>query len=53
MHVATPDGRRSITACAVIDASGTWGTPNPLGGDGYLADGEARTLTGSATGSRT
>ena len=41
VHVATPDGRRSITACAVIDASGTWGTPNPLGGDGYLADGEA------------
>ena len=30
-----------LTACAVIDASGTWGTPNPLGGDGYLADGEA------------
>ncbi len=41
VHVATPDGRRTITACAVIDASGTWGTPNPLGGDGYLADGEA------------
>ena len=41
VHVATPDGRRSITACAVIDASGTWGTANPLGGDGYLADGEA------------
>jgi thioredoxin reductase len=41
VHVATPDGRRSTTACAVIDASGTWGTPNPLGGDGYLADGEA------------
>ena len=32
---------RSLTACAVIDASGTWGTPNPLGGDGYPADGEA------------
>jgi len=41
VHVATPDGRRSLTACAVIDASGTWGTPNPLGGDGYPADGEA------------
>jgi thioredoxin reductase len=41
VHAATPAGRRSITACAVIDASGTWGTPNPLGGDGYLADGEA------------
>ena len=41
VHVATPDGRRSLTACAVIDASGTWGSPNPLGGDGYRADGEA------------
>ncbi len=41
VHVATPDGRRSFTACAVIDASGTWRTPNPLGADGYLADGEA------------
>jgi thioredoxin reductase len=30
-----------ITAHAVIDASGTWATPNPLGGDGYPAIGEA------------
>ncbi|SER23249.1 NAD(P)-binding domain-containing protein [Actinokineospora terrae] len=29
-----------ITARAVIDASGTWGTPNPLGGDGLPAIGE-------------
>lgn len=29
-----------ITARAVIDASGTWGTPNPLGGDGLPAVGE-------------
>ncbi|HEX6328965.1 MAG TPA: NAD(P)-binding domain-containing protein [Jiangellaceae bacterium] len=29
-----------ITARAVIDASGTWATPNPLGGDGYPAAGE-------------
>lgn len=29
-----------ITARAVIDASGTWATPNPLGGDGYPAVGE-------------
>ncbi len=29
-----------ITARAVIDASGTWATPNPLGGDGYRAVGE-------------
>jgi hypothetical protein len=30
-----------ITARAVIDASGTWGLPNPLGGDGRQALGEA------------
>ncbi len=41
VHVATPEGRTSLTACAVIDASGTWGTPNPLGADGYPAAGEA------------
>ncbi|GAA0246423.1 NAD(P)-binding domain-containing protein [Saccharothrix mutabilis subsp. mutabilis] len=29
-----------ITARAVIDASGTWGDPNPLGGDGLPALGE-------------
>jgi cation diffusion facilitator CzcD-associated flavoprotein CzcO len=29
-----------ITARAVIDASGTWGSPNPLGGDGLPAIGE-------------
>lgn len=29
-----------ITARAVIDASGTWGSPNPLGGDGLPAAGE-------------
>jgi len=40
VHVATPNGRTSLTACAVVDASGTWGTPSPLGGDGYLAAGE-------------
>jgi hypothetical protein len=36
------DGRReTIHARAVIDATGTWATPNPLGGNGLLADGEA------------
>jgi thioredoxin reductase len=40
VHVSTPVGRTSFTACAVIDASGTWGTPNPLGADGYQAAGE-------------
>jgi thioredoxin reductase len=41
VHVQTPDGRDQVTAAAVIDASGTWGTPNPLGSDGYVAPGEA------------
>jgi hypothetical protein len=36
------DGRReTILARAVIDATGTWATPNPLGGNGLPADGEA------------
>ena len=38
----TPDGRRRIQAAAVIDASGTWTTPNPMGSGGVAADGEAR-----------
>lgn len=29
-----------VLARAVIDASGTWGSPNPLGADGYPAAGE-------------
>ncbi|HVK24529.1 MAG TPA: NAD(P)-binding domain-containing protein [Actinokineospora sp.] len=40
VHVATADGEERITAQAVIDASGTWTTPNPLGGDGLPAVGE-------------
>ncbi|TDD32524.1 NAD(P)-binding domain-containing protein [Saccharopolyspora elongata] len=41
VHVATTDGgEERITARAVIDASGTWGSPNPLGGDGLAAVGE-------------
>lgn len=40
VHVETPDGPRRIIASAVIDASGTWGTPNPLGSEGYPALGE-------------
>lgn len=35
------DGRRRLDrARAVIDGSGTWGTPNPLGANGLPADGE-------------
>ncbi len=41
VHVETARGRETVTASAVIDASGTWGTPNPLGSDGYPAAGEA------------
>ncbi|MGW7531698.1 FAD-dependent oxidoreductase [Amycolatopsis sp. NPDC054798] len=41
VHVRTADGREErITARAVIDASGTWTSPNPLGGDGLPAIGE-------------
>ncbi|GAA2341628.1 NAD(P)-binding domain-containing protein [Saccharopolyspora halophila] len=39
-HVETATGQERITARAVIDASGTWASPNPLGGDGLPADGE-------------
>ncbi|MGQ0838187.1 NAD(P)-binding domain-containing protein [Actinokineospora sp.] len=40
VHVRTASGDERITARAVVDASGTWGTPNPLGGDGLPAIGE-------------
>ncbi|WP_311932057.1 FAD-dependent oxidoreductase [Microbispora sp. H11081] len=41
VHVRTADGREErIGARAVIDASGTWTTPGPLGGDGLPAIGE-------------
>jgi thioredoxin reductase len=41
VKVATPDGVTRLAASAVIDASGTWGGPSPLGGDGMPALGEA------------
>ncbi|WP_194837342.1 NAD(P)-binding domain-containing protein [Nocardia sp. XZ_19_369] len=41
VHVRTADGEQRITARALIDASGTWTTPSPLGGDGLAAIGEA------------
>ncbi|MFB7373688.1 NAD(P)-binding domain-containing protein [Streptomyces sp. NPDC056222] len=41
VHVAHADGREErILARAVIDASGTWATPSPAGGDGLPALGE-------------
>lgn len=41
VHVSTPHGSRRLLASAVVDASGTWTGPNPLGTDGYPAFGEA------------
>ena len=40
LHVETPAGPERLLARAVVDASGTWTTPNPLGADGYPALGE-------------
>jgi thioredoxin reductase len=41
VHVVDADGAPSrFTAAAVVDASGTFTRPNPIGGDGYPADGE-------------
>jgi hypothetical protein len=40
LQVDTPVGVQRIVASAVVDASGTWGGPNPLGGDGLRALGE-------------
>jgi cation diffusion facilitator CzcD-associated flavoprotein CzcO len=40
VHVTTNRGEELITARAVVDASGTWTRPNPLGGDGLPALGE-------------
>lgn len=41
VHVRSTDGREArLTARAVIDASGTWSVPGPLGADGLPALGE-------------
>jgi glycine/D-amino acid oxidase-like deaminating enzyme len=40
IRVATPDGEREFLARAVLDASGTWSQPNPLGANGLPAAGE-------------
>ena len=41
VHITTADGaEQRVTARAVIDASGTWSTPSPMGGDGLPALGE-------------
>jgi len=42
LRIARPDGEEEVVeAKAVIDASGTWTSPNPAGADGLLAIGEA------------
>jgi thioredoxin reductase len=41
LAVASKKGIRRDLARAIIDASGTWTTPNPLGASGLLAIGEA------------
>jgi thioredoxin reductase len=40
IRVETTEGEAEIQACAVLDASGTWSTPNPLGANGLPAIGE-------------
>ncbi|MFJ6387302.1 FAD-dependent oxidoreductase [Streptomyces sp. NPDC091972] len=41
VHIRTADGREErLTARAVIDASGTWAVPGPMGADGLPALGE-------------
>jgi hypothetical protein len=40
VRVRTVEGEERIVARAVVDASGTWGRPNPLGADGWPALGE-------------
>ena len=40
VHVETTTGRERLVGSAVVDASGTWTQPNPLGADGYPALGE-------------
>lgn len=46
VHVSNADGtERRVPARAVIDASGTWGQPNPAGADGVPAIGERAAAT--------
>jgi hypothetical protein len=40
VRAQTPDGVGEFKAWAVIDASGTWGMPNPMGANGLPALGE-------------
>lgn len=40
LRVSTPAGDTELLASAVLDASGTWSTPNPMGANGLPALGE-------------
>ena len=40
LHVHGTAGHQRLLASAVVDASGTWTQPNPIGADGYPALGE-------------
>jgi Pyridine nucleotide-disulphide oxidoreductase len=40
IRAMTPSGVREFKAWAVLDASGTWGKPNPMGANGLPAIGE-------------
>jgi hypothetical protein len=42
LSIVTADGIRRDLARAVIDASGTWSMPNPIGANGLRADGETQ-----------
>lgn len=48
VHIDSADGEYRLQARAVIDASGTWGLPNPAGADGLPALGE-RAASGALT----
>jgi hypothetical protein len=50
VRAATPEGVREFLAQAVIDATGTWATPNPLGANGLPALGEDELAAHIASG---
>ncbi|MDQ3026120.1 MAG: NAD(P)-binding domain-containing protein, partial [Pseudomonadota bacterium] len=50
IRCVTPEGVRQFGAWAVLDASGTWSKPNPLGANGLPAIGEAEAAAHIAYG---
>lgn len=51
LRVQAGEGEVRLRARAVIDASGTWRSPNVLGGDGLAASGEAAARVAGVIGS--